>query len=527
MNDFEKLALGENGQPAVGVGVDKPGTAGDFFGDLDAIALFAGDGDLAARDDQGELARAVAQLVNGDLDSFRPAPPEAESDEENGDREYLYPWAGRRRRLKVIALATGAGSGALRVKGDQLARSLRKHVKKLGLVVPGRFLADPAAVSALVEGILYGNFAWTKYKSRERIRGISEVRLLVAPQPRSEIAAAAARGQAIAEAACLAKGLTFEPPDRVNPVTLAAEAERRGRDLKRVRIERWSEERIRRERLAGLLAVGRGSTHPVTQIEWIYEPPAPAPRTVVFVGKGITYDCGGLQDKGGFMNQMNRDMAGAAAVVALMGLVEKLAPPVKVVGLAGAAENMNGPRAYKTDEIIQHRDGRTTMVGHTDAEGRLVLYDQLVYARETHAPDLVMDAATLTGAVKMALGPDTIGVMSNKKGVGQRERVLAAARAAGEKAWVLPLSHDLPNSELLAADYEKNFVEVMHGKIADLDNDGDQKFGAGTAKGGGFLSKAIDEKVPWVHLDIAFTAMEGPVGSPVPTMAYLLSHEGT
>ena len=255
----------------------------------------------------------------------------------------------------------------------------------------------------------------------------------------------------------------------------------------------------------------------------MYEPPVKAERTVVFVGKGVTFDCGGLQSKGSFMNQMNRDMAGAAAVVALMGLVAKLEPEVKVVGLAGAAENMDGPRAYKTDEVIVHRDGRTTMVGHTDAEGRLILYDQLVYAREAHAPDLVVDAATLTGAVKMALGPDTIGVMSNKKGVGDRERLLGAARAAGEKAWVLPLSHDLPNSEFLVADYEKNFVEVMHGKIADLDNDGDQKFGAGTAKGGGFLSKAIDEKVPWIHLDIAYTAIDGPVGSPIPTMAYLLA----
>jgi leucyl aminopeptidase len=209
-----------------------------------------------------------------------------------------------------------------------------------------------------------------------------------------------------------------------------------------------------------------------------------------------------------------------------MELVAKLAPAVKVVGLAGAAENMDGPRAYKTDEIIVHRDRRTTLVGHTDAEGRLILYDQLVYAREKHAPDLVVDAATLTGAVKIALGPDTIGVMSNKRGVADRERLLAAARAAGEKAWVLPLSHDLPNTEFLVADYEKNFVEVMHGKIADLDNDGDQKFGAGTAKGGGFLSKAIDEKVPWIHLDVAYTAIEGPVGSPVPTLAYLLTGGG-
>lgn len=529
MNDFEKLALGENGQPKVRVRLDRPGTADDFFGDLDGLALFLGAADLGARDPQGELARAIGRLVASDLERFHPAAEDEDGaeDDEAGDREYLYPWAGRRRRLKILALGDAAGANILRVKGDQLARGWRKHVRSLGVVLPGRFLADPAALSAVVEGLLYGNFVWMKYKSRERIRGLEEIRLLVAPSPRAELEPALERARAVAEAACLAKGLTFEPPDRVNPVTLATHAEKLAADLRSIRFERWSPERIVRERLAGLLAVGRGSSLPVTQLEWVYEPRGPARRTVVVVGKGITYDCGGLQDKGSFMNSMNRDMAGAAAVIALMGVVDRLAPAVKVVGLAGATENMDGPRAYKTDEIIVHRDGRTTMVGHTDAEGRLILYDQLVYARETYAPDLIIDAATLTGAVKLALGPDTIGVMSNKKGVEARARLMTAARQAGEKAWALPLSHDLPNSEHLVADYDKNYNEVMEGKIADLDNDGDAKFGAGTSKGGGFLARAVAEKVPWIHLDIAYTAIEGPIGSPVPTLAYFLANGGT
>ncbi len=528
MNQFDQLALGENGQPKVRIRADRPGAAGDFFGDLDAVALFLGAADLAAKDPQGELARAIGQLLAGDLDRFRP-PADGdggEPDDESGDREYLYPWAGRRRRLKVVALPDGASREALRVKADQLARGLRKHVRTLGVVLPSRVLADPDAVTAITEGLLYGNFVWMKYKSRERIRGLEEIRFLIAPSPPAAVESAIERGQMIAEAACLAKGLTFEPPDRVNPTTLAEEAQRRSQGLRRVRCERWPSERIIAERLNGLLAVGRGSAVPVTQFEWVYEPETPAERTLVLVGKGITYDCGGLQDKGSVMNQMNRDMAGAAAVIALMGLVDRMRPACRVVGLAGAAENMDGPRAYKTDEIITHRDGRTTMVGHTDAEGRVILYDQLVYARERYKPDLLIDAATLTGAVKMALGPDTIGVMSNKKGVAGRSRVIEAARFAGEKAWPLPLSHDLPNDAFLVADYEKNYCEVMEGKIADLDNDGDQKFGAGSSKGGGFLSRAVDEKVPWVHLDIAFTAIEGPVGSPVPTLAYLLAHGG-
>jgi leucyl aminopeptidase len=527
MPQFDQLALGENGQPKLRIGAVRPGTTGDFFGDLDAIALFLGPDDLAARDGQGDLGRVVGGLLSGDLERFHPADPNGgEPDDEAGDREYIYPWAGRRRRVKVMALPAAAGPQALRVRADQLARSIRKQVGSLGIVLPGRLLGDPAAVSAVAEGLHYGNFAWTKYKSRERCRGIEDIRLLAAPAPGPGLEAAIERGRLIAEAACLAKGLTFEPPDRVNPQTLAEEAVRRATGLARVKLERWPSEKILAERLHGLLAVGRGSAVPVSQIEWVYEPERPAERTLVFVGKGITYDCGGLQDKGAVMNQMNRDMAGAAAVIALMGLVDRMRPDCRVVGLAGAAENMDGPRAYKTDEIITHRDGRTTMVGHTDAEGRVILYDQLVYAREKYRPDLLVDAATLTGAVKLALGPDTIGVMSNQRGVESRHKIIAAARQAGEKAWPLPLSHDLPNDSFLVADYEKNYCEVMEGKIADLDNDGDQKFGAGTSKGGGFLSKAVDEQVPWVHLDIAFTAIEGPVGSPVPTMAYLLAHGG-
>jgi leucyl aminopeptidase len=526
MNQFDQLALGDNGQPRVRMTAGEPGTTGDFFGDLDAVALFLGADDLGAKDGQGELARTVGGLLAGDLDRFHPADGNGAHDDEAGDREYVYPWAGRRRRVRVMALPASAGPPGLRVKGDQLARSLRKQVKNLGVILPGRYLGDPAAVAAVVEGLIYGNFAWTKYKSRDPIRGLESVRILCATSPNNGVTGAVERGQLVSEAACLAKGLTFEPPDRVNPTTLAEEAARRAAGLKRVRFERWSSERIVAERLNGLMAVGRGSAVPVSQIEWVYEPETPAKRTLAFVGKGVTYDCGGLQDKGSVMNQMNRDMAGAAAVIALMGLVERMKPACRVVGLAGAAENMDGPRAYKTDEIITHRDGRTTMVGHTDAEGRVILYDQLVYARERYTPDLLVDAATLTGAVKLALGPDTIGVMSNQKGVESRQRIIAAAREAGEKAWPLPLSHDLPNDAFLVADYEKNYCEVMEGKIADLDNDGDQKFGAGTSKGGGFLSKAVDEKVPWVHLDIAYTAIEGPVGSPVPTMAYLLAHGG-
>jgi leucyl aminopeptidase len=522
MKDFDDLPLGVNGQPALHTQAVAAGSADDFFGAGDALVLVVGPEDLSGGDGRGLPAR-VAALVDGDLDDLGPPDPQAEDpDPERSRRTYVYPWAGARRRLVAVALAADQGAGALRVQGDKVARELKKTCRRVGVVLGAGWAADPRGISAFIEGACYGNFEWKKYKSRQSSRGLEQLSLLVDGTPPAAIEAAVARGTAIGQSAVLARGLTLEPPERLYPQSLAQRALEIALELDSVRCEVWSEERIRSERLNGMLAVGRGSSQPVAQIEYVYEPPGGAERTVVLVGKGVTYDSGGLQAKGPHMNHMNRDMAGASAVVAMMQALDALKPPVKVIGLAGAAENMSGPNAYKTDEIIVHRDGKTTSVGHTDAEGRLVLYDQLVYAREAYDPDLVIDMATLTGAVRMALGTDTFAVISNKQGVEAREQLLGAARAAGEKAWPLPLSHDLPNSVHVVKNYEKNFGEVMKGKESDLDNDGDREFGAGTCKGGAFLAEAIDEQVPWLHLDVAFTAMDGPMGSPVPTLCHLL-----
>ncbi|MGD8394359.1 MAG: leucyl aminopeptidase [Candidatus Eiseniibacteriota bacterium] len=529
MQDFAQIPLGESGQPELRFVARAAAAASDFFGAGDALACLVGPDDLpqlAAGAARTGLLGRIADLVDGDLADLAPPDPERhDASPERSRRTYVYPWNGHRRRLAAVALGEGAGAAHLRVEGDRLARALNKTGQRLGIVLGGRWASDPASLAALAEGLTYGNFSWRKFKTREPRRGLEEVAVLTDGEPSAATHEALARGAALARAAVLARGLTLEPPERLDPPRLAARALEIAAPLETVRCESWSEERIRAERLAGLLAVGRGSAKPVAQIEYVYTPPGGASRTVVLVGKGVTYDCGGLQDKGVNMNHMHRDMAGAAAVVAMMVALDRLRPPVRVVGLAGAAENMDGPNAYKTDEVIVHRDGKTTSVGHTDAEGRLVLYDQLVYARETHDPELIIDMATLTGAVKLALGTDTYGVMSNEKGRAARERLLVAARRAGEKAWPLPLDHDLPNSEHVIADYEKSYSKSMAGAYTDLDNNGKRDYGAGTCRGGAFLEEAIAGRAAWLHLDIAYTGMDGPTGSPVPTLCHLLLDE--
>ncbi len=510
MKDFSRWPLGDGGQPETRVA--RTDGADDLWWAGDALVCILPEGKA-----RGAVAARVAALVDHDLDDLKPPHPDS-TNPEDSRRIYVYPWAGRRRRLVVVAQPAAAPPAALRVAVHRAIADVLPYAQSAGVVLDAPWAEDSAAWSAVVEGALYGAFKWNKYKTSEPPGGLEQLTLAAPASVDRAIQAA----EAVAKAACLARGLTLEPADRLYPESLAARAVELAAPLETVRCEAWSAERIAAERLQGLLTVGRGSSRPVSQIEWVYEPPGGAKETVALVGKGVTYDSGGLQDKGIVMNHMNRDMAGAAAVVGMMQAVDALRPAMRVVGLAGACENMSAGDAYKTDDILVHRDGKTSTIGHTDAEGRLVLYDQLVYAREAHAPALLIDMATLTGAVRLALGTDTFAVMSNEGGVSARRDLLDAARRAGEKAWPLPLSHDLPNSQYVVSDYEKNFCEVMEGKFADLDNDGDSAYGAGSSRGAAYLASAVGEHVPWLHLDVAYTAADGPMGSPLPTLCQLL-----
>jgi leucyl aminopeptidase len=263
--------------------------------------------------------------------------------------------------------------------------------------------------------------------------------------------------------------------------------------------------------MGGLLGVGRGSSHPPVMVHMIYRPKAKTKKRVALVGKGITFDSGGLSLKpAASMEDMKCDMAGAASVLATFKVIARLQPKAEVHGIFGAAYNMPGPDAYKPGDVLKAMNGKTIEVWNTDAEGRLVLADALCLAAKQE-PQMILNMATLTGAVVVALGSKVAGVMGNDR------RVIASVMAAGKRA-------DEAYCELpLVEDYKEN----IKGNIAELLNISKVRGEAGSIIAGLFLQEFVNE-VPWAHLDIAGTAFaagdynsyspKGATGAPVRTL---------
>ncbi|MEK7656666.1 MAG: M17 family metallopeptidase, partial [Elusimicrobiota bacterium] len=267
-------------------------------------------------------------------------------------------------------------------------------------------------------------------------------------------------------------------------------------------------------RLGSFLGVARGSVHPPALVHLIYKPKG-AKKKIALVGKGITFDSGGLSLKPPQgMETMKCDMAGAALVLGVFKVLARLKPKVEVHGYAVMTYNLPAADAYKPGDVLRARNGKTIEVLNTDAEGRLVLADALCLAAE-EKPDAIVDFATLTGAVLIALGSSVTGAMTNDKAL--LARLSSASRLADEPLWELPLP--------------KEYEENIKGKIADLQNIGKVRGEAGTLIGGLFLREFVGS-VPWVHLDIAGTAWTdsekpycpaGGTGAPVRTVLEYLS----
>jgi len=295
-----------------------------------------------------------------------------------------------------------------------------------------------------------------------------------------------AKAVGISEGVALARDLVNKPGGTLRAVDLAAAAADAA-DASGIDIELWDLAKIRDERLGGLIAVNSGSTHEPRLIKWSWKPDG-ATKTVVLVGKGITFDTGGLSLKppDGMMGMKN-DMGGAAAVVGAARAIAVVAPAVNVIGIACCTDNQPGPDAIMPGDVFTARNGKTVEVLNTDAEGRLVLADGLSLAAEME-PDAIIDLATLTGACLVALGAKVAGLMGNDDRLVAK--VEAAAADAGEEVWHLPLP--------------KMYRKQLDSEIADLKNIGAGRWG-GSLTAGLFLQEFVDEH-PWVHLDIA-----GPV----------------
>jgi leucyl aminopeptidase len=357
-----------------------------------------------------------------------------------------------------------------------------KKRESIAVLIPGKGL-PPAVASALIEGLTVGTRGPDLRKSEPARHPFGRVQV-VAPSEvdLAEIDRALRRGRIVGEAVNLARDLANTPPAEKNPPRLA-ERFRSIAAAAGIEAAVWDLERIERERMGGLLGVSAGSDIPPAFVRLAYRKGGEAP-SLALVGKGVTFDSGGLSLKPtASMEDMKSDMTGAAVVLATMQAVAQLDLPVNVVGYAALTENMTGGKAMKLGDVLTIRNGKTVEVLNTDAEGRLILADALCVAVEER-PARVLDLATLTGACIVALGQKVAGLFSNDDAFSQD--VLAASRATGERAWRMPLDDDAR--------------EQLKSNVADLKNVGGKWGGAITAAK--FLETFVGD-TPWVHLDIA------------------------
>ncbi len=370
-------------------------------------------------------------------------------------------------------------------------------------------IAAAEATQAVVEGITLAAYRFTSYKTDDGGHALEDVSLYASDRADpSAVSEGLDAGRVHAEATCLARDLVNEPPMNKRPPALA-ERVRDALDGSPVEVEILDEEDLEAGGYGGMIAVGKGSDAPPRLVTLTYAPAA-ARRHVALVGKGITFDTGGLSLKPGkSMMTMKLDMAGAAAVFATVKAAAELGLDVRVTGLLALAENMPSGTAQRPSDVYTARNGKTVEVMNTDAEGRLVLSDALSLASELE-PDVIVDLATLTGAVKVALGPWYAGLMANDDDLA--EALLAASAASGERLWRLPLPDD--------------YVSDLDSEVADLKNIGKPST-AGTIIGGLFLREFVADDIPWAHLDIAELAWsdedehytrKGGTGSPVRTL---------
>ena len=346
---------------------------------------------------------------------------------------------------------------------------------------------DPAAAAqAVAEGAFLAGYRFTRYKGDPKPCQLVSFTVV----GRGEAARRGVdRGARIAAAVAMARDLVNEPAGAMTPSRLAevaAEAAGSGG----LELTLWDEVDVARERLGGLAGVAQGSDQPPRLIRLSYRP-ADARGHVALVGKGITFDSGGLSIKtADGMETMKTDMSGAAAVLATMAALPDLAPDVAVTAIVPATENMPGGRAVKPGDVLEIRNGKTVEVLNTDAEGRLVLADGLSLAVEAEV-DAIVDLATLTGACMVALGKKVAGLMGNHD--AWLDQVRAAADRAGEAVWPLPLPEEYRSS--------------IDSDVADVKNIGSDRYG-GALTAGLFLKEFVGD-VPWAHLDIAGPARSG------------------
>jgi len=400
-------------------------------------------------------------------------------------------------------------SGDLRKLVAAAVRLLRgKSVKKVAFE-PDPDHSGPEFISAAVEGAVLGNFEPDRLKTVDPKKSIDQFTVVISADGAAQ---AAERGRIIAEAQNFTRNLVNEPANLLPPSAMAAAARQMAFEFG-LECEVLEQSQMAELGMGALLGVSQGSAEPPAFIVIGYRP-ATTPTSKAhlgLVGKGVTFDTGGISIKpSDGMEKMKYDMAGGAAMIGAMRAIAQLKPAIPVTAFIPCVENMPGSKAQRPGDIVTAMSGKTIEVLNTDAEGRLILADALAYARKQGCTHLV-DAATLTGAIVVALGHLNVGLFSNDDAM--RDRVLQASKAEGERMWPMPLDDD--------------YKEYLKSAFADMGNIGGRWGGAITAA---MFLKEFAEETPWVHLDIAGTAWmddakpyiaKGPTGLPVRTLVRL------
>ncbi len=381
-----------------------------------------------------------------------------------------------------------AASAALRRARDLGARAVA--IELLGDRLPARQRAH-----AVVEGAILGTYTFERYKKEKSDKTVETLTVVATRASDRRAATDGARtGEIFAAATWFARDLVNGPANDVHPTHLAEVAGEVARDG-RLGLKILERDECAKLGMGAFLGVAAGSEQPPKFIHLTYRPSG-ARRRVAVIGKGITFDAGGLDLKTAEgMLRMKDDMSGAAAVLGIMRALPKLKPQVEVHGLIAATENMPSGTAFRPGDVLRAMNGTTIEIGNTDAEGRLTLADALAYAAKHVEPDEAIDMATLTGACVVALGPLCSGLFSNDQRLA--DRLLAAADAAGERMWQLPLIDE--------------YKEQLRSTVADLNNVGQRGGGAITAA---LFLREFAGDMKWAHLDIAgaaFTENELPL----------------
>lgn len=380
----------------------------------------------------------------------------------------------------------------MRIAGGSISEeACRFKAKNVMVVLPTIAGINKRLTSAaLTEGLLLGDYRFTKYKKIEdennAFEGIKDLSIFCA-ESQSGVRKGMQEGQITAMSGRLARDMANEPANQWTPYSFAKEGQRIARQYG-MKCRVLGKGDMKRLGMGGILGVNQGSSLPPKMVIVEYVPPQKKYQTILLVGKGLTFDSGGVSIKPApGMEDMKYDMCGGAAVLSAMQAVGEVRPSKRVIGIVPATENMVSGSAIKPGDIIHHYNGLSSEVINTDAEGRLILADALAYGVKKYKPDCVVDLATLTGAVIIGLGHHHTGLLSNNDKLAKR--LIRAGKESGEPIWRLPLNED--------------YSEQLKSEVADVKNIGGRP--GGTITAAAYLEKFV-ENTPWAHLDIAGTA---------------------